>query len=307
MSYRVRAMLLTAVICTGIGVIQAAEIKIDSATFGGLKARAIGPAVMSGRISAMDGEATDPVTIWVGAATGGVWKSENAGLSFEPVFDDQPIASIGDLALAPSNPDVIYVGTGEANVRNSVSFGNGVYKSTDGGQSWKHMGLDDTRHISRIVVHPTDPDIAYVAAQGHLWGYTGDRGLFKTSDGGATWPDPNGASMMWDENSGDNNVGAEALIRFLRVVHARADSPAGRVMVLDVGTRRADRPPADEEEPCSPNVRPRPRMSSPRPTTSSTLSIRRFPPSLEMCTRPSRPGRMLTNAPNLVMFTTSPS
>ncbi|MGB5658899.1 MAG: glycosyl hydrolase, partial [Thermoanaerobaculia bacterium] len=129
----------------------------------------------------------DPNILYVGAASGGVWKTIDGGLSFEPIFDDQPIASIGDLALAPSNPDVIYVGTGEANVRNSVSYGNGIYKSTDGGASWKHMGLDDTRHISRIVVHPTDPDIVYVGALGHIFGPNEERGVFRSTDGGASW------------------------------------------------------------------------------------------------------------------------
>ena len=186
MSHRARTMLLIAVIFTGIGVVQAAEIKIDSATFGGLKARAIGPAVMSGRIAAMDGNATDPVTIWVGAASGGVWKSENAGVSFEPVFDDHT-QSIGAIRIDPSNPDTVWVGTGETWVRNSVSVGDGVYRTTDGGETWEHLGLEATERIAKIAVHPEEGDTVFVCATGQLWSANPERGVFKTTDGGATW------------------------------------------------------------------------------------------------------------------------
>ena len=186
MSHRARTMLLIAVIFTGIGVVQAAEIKIDSATFGGLKARAIGPAVMSGRIAAMDGNATDPATIWVGAASGGVWKSENAGVSFEPVFDDHT-QSIGAIRIDPSNPDTVWVGTGETWVRNSVSVGNGVYRTTDGGETWEHLGLEATERIAKIAVHPEEGDTVFVCATGQLWSANPERGVFKTTDGGATW------------------------------------------------------------------------------------------------------------------------
>jgi len=179
-------MLLIAVIFTGIGVVQAAEIKIDSATFGGLKARAIGPAVMSGRIAAMDGNATDPATIWVGAASGGVWKSENAGVSFEPVFDDHT-QSIGAIRIDPSNPDTVWVGTGETWVRNSVSVGDGVYRTTDGGETWEHLGLEATERIAKIAVHPEEGDTVFVCATGQLWSANPERGVFKTTDGGATW------------------------------------------------------------------------------------------------------------------------
>jgi photosystem II stability/assembly factor-like uncharacterized protein len=152
-----------------------------------LEWRNVGPVNMSGRVADVEGIPGDPNILYVGAASGGVWKTVDGGLSFEPIFDDQPIASIGDMALAPSNPDVIYVGSGEANVRNSVSFGNGVYKSTDGGQSWKHLGLDDTRHISRIAVHPQNPDIVFVGALGHIFGPNEERGVFRSTDGGANW------------------------------------------------------------------------------------------------------------------------
>ncbi len=156
-------------------------------TFDHLEWRAIGPVNMSGRVADVEGIPGDPNTLYVGAASGGVWKTVDGGLTFEPIFDDQPIASIGDLALAPTNPAVIYVGSGEANARNSVSFGNGVYKSTDGGQSWTHMGLDDTRHISRVVVSSLDPDVVYIGAMGHFYGPNEERGVFRSTDGGESW------------------------------------------------------------------------------------------------------------------------
>ena len=142
---------------------------------------------MSGRMADVEGVPGDPSVIYVGSASGGVWKSTNAGTTWTPLFDKQPVQSIGDIALEPGNPDVIYVGSGEANVRNSVSFGNGVYKSTDGGKTWKHLGLSDTRHISRIVINPRDPKKVYVAAIGHSYGPNEERGVFMTADGGDTW------------------------------------------------------------------------------------------------------------------------
>ncbi len=155
--------------------------------FDHLAYRNVGPVNMSGRVADVEGVAGDPNVVWVGAASGGVWKSVDGGLTFDPVFDDQPIASIGAIGIAPSNPDVVYVGTGESAVRNSVSFGNGVYKTTDGGQSWSHVGLDGTRHISKVLVDPTDPDTVYVGALGSIYGPSEQRGVFKSTDGGATW------------------------------------------------------------------------------------------------------------------------
>lgn len=149
--------------------------------------REIGPANPGGRITDIEGVNGNPKIIYVGAATGGLWKTTNAGTTWEPIFDDQPNASIGDIGLSQSNPDILYVGTGEANNRNSSPYGSGVFKSTDGGESWEFLGLKETRHIGRIVVHPTDPDIVYVAALGHLWGVNEARGVFKSKDGGANW------------------------------------------------------------------------------------------------------------------------
>ena len=160
---------------------------VDGALFSGLEARLVGPAGMSGRIAAVDAVASDPNTIIVGASTGGVWISENGGLNWTPVFDDQPVASIGAVAINQQNPDIIWVGTGEGNVRNSTSVGAGVFKSLDGGQTWTNVGLEGTERIHRIALHPSDPDIAYIAALGPLWSDGEDRGLYRTTDGGETW------------------------------------------------------------------------------------------------------------------------
>jgi len=149
--------------------------------------RSIGPANMGGRIDDIAAVEGNPSTFYVGFATGGLWKTVNNGTTFTPLFDEQPVTSIGDIAIAPSNPDVLYIGTGEANNRQSASFGAGVYKSTDAGKTWKYVGLKETQSIARIVVHPKDPNIAYVAAIGHLFGPNPERGLYKTTDGGATW------------------------------------------------------------------------------------------------------------------------
>ena len=160
---------------------------VDPSLYSGLEARLVGPAGMSGRIAAVDAVADDPNHIVAGASTGGVWISSNGGLNWRAVFDDQPVASIGAVAINQSNPDIIWVGTGEGNVRNSTSVGAGVFKSLDGGETWTHMGLEATERIHRIALHPTNPDIAYIAALGPLWGAGEDRGLYKTEDGGATW------------------------------------------------------------------------------------------------------------------------
>src|SRR5882672_3304276 len=152
-----------------------------------LKFRSIGPATMGGRLDDIAVVESDPRTIYVGAAAGGIFKTTNGGVTWQALFEDQSNPSIGDIAIAPSNPSIIYVGTGEPNNRQSASWGDGVYKSMDGGASWQHMGLKETRHIGRILVHPTNPDIVYVAALGDLWGPNKERGVFRSTDGGATW------------------------------------------------------------------------------------------------------------------------
>jgi photosystem II stability/assembly factor-like uncharacterized protein len=152
-----------------------------------LAPRPLGPANMSGRITAIAVVESRPSTLYVAAASGGVWKTVNNGAAWTPIFDDQPVASIGDVAVAPSNPEVVWAGTGEANARNSVSRGDGVYKSIDGGKTWKNMGLRDSYHIARVVIHPKNPDIVFVAALGHVFGPNKTRGLYRTDDGGKSW------------------------------------------------------------------------------------------------------------------------
>jgi len=152
-----------------------------------LKWRNVGPANMVGRISDFEALDNDFTQVLVASASGGVFKSVNAGTSWEPIFDKYGSASIGDVAFFQKDPNIIWVGTGEECVRNSVAWGDGIYKSTDGGKTFARMGLETTQSIGRVITHPTDPDIVYAAASGHPWGYTGDRGLFKTTDGGKSW------------------------------------------------------------------------------------------------------------------------
>lgn len=149
--------------------------------------RSIGPANQGGRVSVIVGVPGEPYTFYVAGANGGIFKTTDGGVTYDALFDDQPVLSIGAIAIAPSNPDVIYVGTGEGNPRNNASFGNGVYRSVDGGRHFTHVGLEDTDKIPRIVVDDRNPDIAYVCALGHEWGPNEERGVFKTTDGGATW------------------------------------------------------------------------------------------------------------------------
>jgi len=152
-----------------------------------LRWRSVGPAVMSGRISDLAVVERNPHIIYAASASGGLWKTTNNGTTWAPVFDNEATISIGDVAVAASNPSIVWVGTGEANNRNSSSWGDGVYKSTNGGESWTNMGLKDSHHVGRVVIHPQDPNIVYVAALGHLWGTNRERGIFKTSDGGKSW------------------------------------------------------------------------------------------------------------------------
>ena len=151
------------------------------------KWRSIGPANMSGRISALSVYEKDSRIWYAASASGGLLKTVNNGVNFEHQFDDQSTVSIGDVKVSQSDPDIVWVGTGEANPRNSVSWGDGVYKSTDGGKTWKNMGLKESFQIGRIAIHPKDPDIVYVGALGRLWGPNEQRGLFKTTDGGENW------------------------------------------------------------------------------------------------------------------------
>ncbi|HTM58033.1 MAG TPA: hypothetical protein VL123_06430 [Candidatus Udaeobacter sp.] len=162
------------------------EVKVDASTFDGLRARSLGPATMSGRIAAIDGFAGDRLTLYVGAAGGGVWKSVDGGTTFKPVFDKYT-QSIGAIAIDPVHPKTVWVGTGESWTRNSVSIGDGLYKSTDGGDDWQKLGLDSTERIARIAIDPQHPDTVYVAATGHLWNDDTHRGVYRTRDGGKIW------------------------------------------------------------------------------------------------------------------------
>jgi photosystem II stability/assembly factor-like uncharacterized protein len=163
-----------------------AQTKISSGTFSVLEARILGPGTMSGRISDIEGVDADGKTLYVGTAGGGIWKSTNAGASFKPIFDKY-CQSIGDIAIDQKKPKTVYVGTGESNMRNSVSIGNGIYKSTDGGENWSKLGLDSTEHISRVLIDPKNPEILYVSAPGALWSDSKHRGLYKSADAGKTW------------------------------------------------------------------------------------------------------------------------
>jgi photosystem II stability/assembly factor-like uncharacterized protein len=161
--------------------------KITSAMLTALKARGIGPAVMSGRVSDIALDPANPFVFYVAMGTSGVMKTSNNGGTFEGIFAEQPVASVGAVAVAPSDPKVVWVGTGEANDRNSSSWGNGVYRSENGGGAWVHAGLADSKTIARIIVHPKDPKTAWVAVMGDLWVPSAERGLYKTTDGGKTW------------------------------------------------------------------------------------------------------------------------
>lgn len=173
-----------------LGLLPAAEpAPVSAATVSGLGARNIGSAAMSGRIAAFAArkEPNGKITLFVGAASGGVWKSEDGGTLYKPVFDDMPVQSIGAVALDPSNPKVVWVGTGEAWTRNSVSIGDGLYKSADGGETWTHAGLPKSERVAQILVHPKKSDTVFAAVPGALWSDSPDRGLYRTTDGGKNW------------------------------------------------------------------------------------------------------------------------
>jgi photosystem II stability/assembly factor-like uncharacterized protein len=180
---------LVSAFCLTTAARGADQAPYDSSTISGLGARNIGSATMSGRISAIAAvrEPSGKITLFVGAASGGIWKSEDGGTRYKPMFDEQPVQSIGAVALDPKNSKNVWVGTGESWTRNSTSIGNGIYKSTDGGETWTHAGLPNSERIAKIVVHPTNSDTVFAAVPGALWSDSPDRGLYKTSDGGKNW------------------------------------------------------------------------------------------------------------------------
>jgi len=163
------------------------ESALSASTFSAFQLRNIGPAFMSGRIADIAIVPDDPATWYVAVGSGGVWKTENAGTTWTSLFDGQGAYSIGDVALDPNDPNRVYVGTGENNGGRHIGFGDGIYRSNDGGKTWKNLGLKKSEHISKIIVHPEDPDTIWVASQGPLWSPGGERGVFKTTDGGTTW------------------------------------------------------------------------------------------------------------------------
>ncbi|HEX8077917.1 MAG TPA: hypothetical protein VF511_08890, partial [Chthoniobacterales bacterium] len=167
----------------------AEQAPFNSGTVSGLGARNIGSAAMSGRVSAIAAshEPNGKTTIFVGAASGGVWKSEDGGTIYRPIFDEQPVQSIGAIALDPKNTKNVWVGSGESWTRNSVSVGNGVYRSTDGGETWLRVGLPNSERIGKLLVSPESSDVVYAAVPGALWSDSPDRGLYKTTDGGNSW------------------------------------------------------------------------------------------------------------------------
>src|SRR5690242_6544555 len=165
---------------------QQQNIQPSQVDLSGLRWRMIGP-FRGGRSIAVSGIEGQPNTYYFGAVGGGVWKTTNGGETWKPIFDSQPIASIGALAIAPSDPNIIYVGSGEADFRSDLTYGNGVYKSTDGGNTWSNIGLRDTQHIGRIIVDPRNPNTVLLAALGHAYGPNPERGVFRSTDGGSTW------------------------------------------------------------------------------------------------------------------------
>src|SRR5438309_10183219 len=160
---------------------------MSTPTFNGLRFRSIGPAFTSGRVIGFAVDPNNSARYFVASASGGVWKTVNNGTTWTPVFDREGSYSIGAIVLDPKNPLTVWVGTGENNSQRSVSYGNGLYRSDDGGKTWKNVGLKTSEHIGRIAIDPKDSNTVYVAAQGPLWGPGGDRGLYKTTDGGKTW------------------------------------------------------------------------------------------------------------------------
>jgi len=179
------ALLAALLLLPAPGATQSVAVSEDQlSTF---RPRLIGPAVTSGRIHDVESLADDPSTIFLASASGGLWKTINRGHTWRNVFADKEVSTFGDVAIAPSNSDIMYAGTGEQNNRQSSSWGNGVYRSDDGGDTWRHLGLVETRHIGKVLVHPTDPDVVYVAALGNLWRGNEERGVYRSRDGGATW------------------------------------------------------------------------------------------------------------------------
>jgi photosystem II stability/assembly factor-like uncharacterized protein len=223
---------------TSIAEMQAVPADQAEALFRDLRWRNIGPANMSGRVTDIEAVESNSSIVYVGAASGGVWKSTNAGTTWSPIFEQYGTANVGDIAVFQRNPNIVWVGTGEACVRNSVAWGDGIYKSTDGGQTFTNMGLAETHHIDKVITHPTNPDIVWVAAQGHLWGYNPERGIFKTTDGGRSWrritrglpaDDRTGATDIVIDPSNPNILYAAMWERIRRPYNFESGGPNGGI------------------------------------------------------------------------------
>jgi len=227
-------MKLSLLFCVFLSLFTApliAQVKLSSSTFGQIEARSIGAAVMGGRITAIEGVNSSPKNLYVGTAGGGVWKSTTAGMVFEPVFDKYA-QSIGAIAIDQVHPDTVWVGTGESNMRNSVAIGTGIFRSTDGGRNWSKMGLENSEHIAKIIIHPTNPNVLYVAVPGRLWSDGPDRGLYKTADGGKTWE----KILYTNEKTGCADVVMDPMFYWLQ------PGSFGALLIPSV--------PADREAPC---------------------------------------------------------
>ena len=182
-----RKLIVLSTLLVGVASVSISAQQLDMDLLKGIEPRNVGPAGMSGRITAIDVVEMDTDIIYVGSASGGIWKSESGGIAWEPIFDEYGTASIGAIDIYQKSPSIVWAGTGEGNPRNSQSAGAGAYKSLDGGRSWELMGLEGTRNIHRVIIHPDDPNTVYVGAQGNAWADSEDRGVYKTTDGGKTW------------------------------------------------------------------------------------------------------------------------
>jgi len=174
-----QTLLVLAVITVTFAAVAVKAQQVDPKTYGGMKWRLIGP-FRGGRVITVAGVPSQPNTYYFGAVAGGVWRTSDGGNTWDPLFEKQAVSSIGAIAVADSDPNIIYAGSGEACIRGNISYGDGVYKSTDAGKTWTNVGLRDTRHIGALIIHPTNPDIVYVAALGHAYGPNTERGVFRT-------------------------------------------------------------------------------------------------------------------------------
>ncbi len=200
MSRRIASTLVLLFCLASASLSSAADSKGGPREFKHLEFRNIGPA-SGGRVCRACGVAGDPLTYYAATSAGGVWKSADGGVNWKPIFDDQPIATIGSIAVAPSDPNVVYVGSGEANIRGNVQVGNGIYKSGDGGKTWRHVWKQEGQ-IGTLIVHPSNPDVAFAAVLGHAFGPNPERGVYRTTDGGKTWK----AVLARDADTGASDV-----------------------------------------------------------------------------------------------------